>query len=134
MIPVRPRRSSAPGSAVEIAVEKKEPKVLKEMISNRYADDEGNPKKQIAGLIALHHLRNEDIHLFTRIRSVEFPEPDRASVQVFVAMAARPIRDASDLSCLQADLYRFDLLFAFEGGAWRVIRAVWRPTGLGDFL
>ena len=121
-------------SRAETAAEKREPKVLKEMISDQYIDDEGNHKKQIVGLLTFRLLRNDDIHLLTRVRSVELTGKDRASVQVFVAMAAGAIRGPSDLSRLQADLYRFDLLFALERGEWRVIRAAWRTAGLGDFV
>jgi hypothetical protein len=40
----------------------------------------------------------------------------------------------SDLPALRADLYRFDLTFGDERGAWRVTRATWRPAALNDFF
>ncbi|MCK7509587.1 MAG: hypothetical protein MZV70_39795 [Desulfobacterales bacterium] len=47
------------------------------------------------GLLRLHFLRNESVHLYTRVQSVTVPQPDRAQASVLVAMAGVPITSKS---------------------------------------
>ncbi|MFQ5829689.1 MAG: hypothetical protein ACE5JD_11125 [Candidatus Methylomirabilia bacterium] len=119
----------------EVAAEKKDLGALKPLISDHYTDGLGQNKRGILGILAYHFLRNKSIHLLTRVQSVTLPEPDQAEATVFVAMAGRPIPAVEELAGLRADLYRFDFALAQEGeNNWKVIRAVWRPAEIGDFL
>ncbi|MDG4598057.1 MAG: hypothetical protein P9F75_20605 [Candidatus Contendobacter sp.] len=118
----------------QIAAEARDAASLRALIADDYADDQGNNRKAMESLIRLHILRNQSIHLFTRIRDIAFLQPDRATVRVAAAMAGRPVVSASELAGMNADLYRFDLELVRRGGSWRVQRAVWEPAGLDDFL
>jgi hypothetical protein len=118
----------------EAAAEKKEGKVLRELISEKYSDSEGQDKKAVEAILRYYFLRNESIHLFTRVQSIAFPEPSRAQAVVLVAMAGRPIPDAQQLERMHADLHRFDITLVREGKDWKVIRAEWRRAEFSDFL
>lgn len=106
---------------------------LKDLISEAYRDDAGQDKRAILGLLFVQFRRHESIHLLTRIDRLDI-QPGQAGVTVFTAMAGRPIPSAAALPALRADLYRFDLTFIEDGGAWRVASSAWRPAKLNDVL
>jgi hypothetical protein len=118
---------------MEVAAERKELGRLKAVVSEQYADEQGNDRRTIAGLLAYHFLRNQTIHLLTRTTAIEIPEPGRASVTVYVAMAGRPIPDVDALAGLRAQPYRFEVAFEDVEESWQVTRAAWRPAEAGDF-
>lgn len=118
----------------EAAAEKKESAALRQMISEKYADSQGQDKKAVEAILRYYFLRNESIHLLTRIRQISFPKPDIAQVDVMVAMAGQPIADAGQLERLRADLHRFEITLADENKEWKVIRAEWRRAEFADFL
>jgi hypothetical protein len=116
------------------AAEQKRLGTLRDMISERYADDQGLDKRAVENLLRLHFLRNETLHLYARVQSVTLPQPDRAQATVLVAMAGVPIASEAELPALRADLHRFDIDFAREDKVWRVQRAAWRRAELGEFV
>ncbi len=119
----------------EDAVEQQDLGELKPLVSERYADDRGQDKRAVEGLLTYYFFRNQAIHLLTRIASLALSEPERAEVVVFVGMAGRPIAGPEELGGLRADLYRFEFSLAQEDGSnWRVTRASWRPAAASDFL
>jgi hypothetical protein len=136
--------SSEPGSAearirtlvaeMEVAAEAKEIRPLKAVVSEQYGDELGNDRRAIVRLLTYHFLRNQSIHLLTRVAAIELPEAGRASVTVYVAMAGRPIPDVDALAQLRANLYRFDFALEDAGQSWQVTRAAWRPAEARDFL
>lgn len=119
----------------EKAAEEKDLATLKDLLSDAYKDEEGNKKPEIMKILAFHLLRNASIHLLTRIRSIEFPEPKNAKATVFVAMAGGgALTNLDDLMRYSADLYRVDFTAADEGSAaWKVTSAKWRPADMNDF-
>jgi hypothetical protein len=118
----------------ETAAEKREVGALRGLVSEKYADSQGQDKRAIEAVLRFYFLRNESIHLFTHVRSVGFPEKDRALAVVLVAMAAQPVKRAEELERLRANLYRFEFRFAREGDQWRVVSAEWRPAEFIEFL
>jgi hypothetical protein len=141
---VWPACSSEPESAqaqirallaeMEVAAEAKDLRPMKAVVSERYTDEAGNDRQAIVRLLAYHFLRNQSIHLLTRVAAIELPEAERASVTVYVAMAGRPIPGADALTQLRANLYRFDFALEDGGESWQVTRADWRPAEARDFL
>lgn len=117
----------------QTAAEERKVGDLRALIADDYTDAHGYDRKTVENLIRLHVLRNQSIHLFMRIGAIAFPQPDRATVRVAVAMAGRPVASAGELVGVNADLYRFDLNLIRRGGAWRVQRAAWEPARLDDF-
>jgi hypothetical protein len=118
----------------EFAAEHKEIATLRGMVSDNYADAEGHDKRAVEGVLRYYFLRNQSIHLVTRVASVTLPQKDRALAVVYVGMAAQPVADVGELERLRADLFRFELEFAKEGDDWRVLRAQWRRAELTDFV
>lgn len=118
----------------EAAAEKRDGATLRGFVSEKYADAQGQDKRAVEAVLRFYFLRNESIHLFTHVRSIGFPERDRALVTVLVAMAAQPVKRAEELERLRANLYRFEITFAKEADQWRVVNAEWRPAELVEFL
>lgn len=118
----------------EAAAEKKESAVLRQMVSDKYSDSQGQDKKAIEAILRYYFLRNESIHLLTRVQAITFPAPARAQAVVLVAMAGQPIAGTQELERLRADLHRFEITLVNENREWKVIRAEWRRAEPGDFL
>jgi hypothetical protein len=118
----------------ERAAEERDVGALKGLVAETYADDRGNDRQAVMGLLTYYFLRNKTIHLLTRVRFIE-AEPERARAGVFVAMAGRPIEGVEGLARIRADLYRFDfVLERDDAGDWKVERAEWDQAGIDDFL
>ena len=118
----------------ESAAEKKDSGVLRQMISEKYSDSQGQDKRAVEAILRYYFLRNESIHLLMRIQSIAFPQPAQAQAVVLVAMAGQPISGARELDRLRADLHRFEITLASENKEWKVIRAEWRRAESGDFF
>lgn len=116
------------------AAEQKSLGTIRDMLSERYRDDQGQDKRAVENLLRLQFLRNESLHLFARVPSVTVTAPDRAQAIVLVAMAGVPIASVQDLATLRADLHRFEIDFSLENKQWRVQRAVWRRAEAGEFF
>ena len=71
------------------AAEARDVRDLRAMIADDYADERGLDRKAVENLLRLHVLRQQSIHLFVRVRGIEFPEPDRALASIAVAMVCR---------------------------------------------
>jgi hypothetical protein len=120
--------------AGEEAAEARDIGALKELISEEYADGRGRSRRDIVAIAARYLLSNRDIHILTRIGELVFSGPDRVDLVLFVAMTGRNVSDLDTLLNMRADLYRFDLRLAREGGHWRLAGADWREAGPEDFF
>jgi hypothetical protein len=121
--------------SAETAAEAKDLSSLGKMISESYVDERGNDMQAVLGMVRYHFLRNDAVHLLTRIGPVTFPSGSTAKVTVFAAMAAEPIPSPTELAVIRADLYRFDLTLEGGGGdPWRLVRAAWRRARPSDFI
>jgi hypothetical protein len=118
----------------EKAAEEKDIGTLKEIIHDGYTDKDGNKKPELVKLLAYHLLRHQSVHLLTRIRTIEFPQPKRSEATVFVGMAAGSLGSIDDLLKMRADLYRVEVSLLEESPRhWKVASASWRPAELADF-
>ena len=99
---------------------------LGELLHNDYLDQRGNNSKQLGKLLRVYFFRHKNIHLFTRIDSIEVLADNQASVSMHVAMAGTVITDANALAGLKARVYRFDLQLVkqdeWRNGCHRVCR------------
>jgi hypothetical protein len=121
-------------TALEQAAEEKDLGTLKGAILDSYNDNEGYDKKSVTQLIRLNFLRQQSIHLLTRIKSIELTDVTNANAVVYVAMAGRPLEDTGALVNLSADLFRFQVELVEQGGEWKVARAQWRRATPDEFL
>ena len=118
----------------ETAAEKKQTGELRQMISDKYSDSQGQDKRAIEAILRYYFLGHESIHLLTRIQSIAFAQPAQAQAVVLVAMAGQPISGPRELERLRADLHRFEITLINENKEWKVIRAEWRRAEPGDFF
>lgn len=118
----------------ELAAEAKDLSALKKMVSEHYADDQGNDRQAVLSMVRYQFLRNEAIHLLVKAGEVTLPSPSTAEVTVFAAMAGEPVPSEADLSALRADIYRFELVFQVQDDKWLLVRAAWGPARPGDLL
>jgi len=117
------------------AAERKAIDELHPLVSDEYNDAQGHDKKFIKRLLFAYLMRNQSIHLFTRIKTIAMNGPDRAEAEVVVAMTGQPVEDAATFDWLRGDLYHFVLDFIHRGGGdWEVIQAKWRRANVGEFL
>ena len=118
-------------SAVQ-AAENRSVDDLGELMHTGFIDQKGNNRKQLAKLLRVYFFRHKNIHLFTRIDSIEMLSNNQASVNLHVAMAGTVISDVSALSSLSARIYRFELQL-IKRDDWLLRHASWEPSSLSAF-
>lgn len=119
---------------IERAVEARDLGDVKEHISEGFHDDAGRDKRELTRYLAGILLRNQNIHLATRVRELEVGPEGEGHVKMIAALASGPIASASDLAQLRADVYRFEFSFVDEVGEWRLGHARWRPASAADLF
>ena len=106
---------------------------LLELVDENYRDRKGQNKKQIAGLLRAYFFTHKDIHLFTRIKNIDWLGEEQAKVTLYVAMAGSVISNVEALESLRARVYRFELgLVRHEDDSWLLQSADWAPANLFD--
>ena len=132
--PTAEERIRATFGEIERASRAGEVSVLKDFISQSYADPRGRTKRDLHSLITYQYFRHKKVYRLTRLAQLDVTPPHSAHVTVLGAMASSPIPDVGALRTVHADVYRFDLQLTDEDGAWRVTSGDWRPANLDDFL
>ena len=107
---------------------------IKDLISEQYNDERGRKRGDIVAVAMRYFLANKNIHLFTRIKELNFLSENKALLQLYVAMGAQDVKGPDSLMNVQADLYRFDLELVKEGGDWQIMRAEWHSAMREDFF
>lgn len=120
--------------AGEKAAEARDIGALKELVSERYGDDHQRTRRDIIAIAARYFLTNKNIHVFSRIDNLLFPEADKAELVLYVAMTGRNVSDLDALLNMQADLYRFDMKLVRENKEWQLVSAEWRSAEADDFF
>ena len=105
---------------------------LWDLMHENYLDQKGYGKKQLGSLLRAYFLRHKNIHLLTKIDTIELLADNEASVRMHVAMAGSVISDVDAISALRARIYRFELQLVKQDG-WLLRHAVWAPASIGDF-
>lgn len=107
---------------------------LMALVSDRYSDSSGRGRDELNALLRLHFIRNRNVHLLTRIHSMELSGPSFARLELLVAMAARPFsEDEQSLLTIRTDVVRLHLELRRED-AWQVVSASWRRATPAEFL
>ncbi len=105
---------------------------LANLMHENYLDQKGYSKKQLGSLLRAYFLRHKNIHLLTKIDTIEILADNQAAVRMHVAMAGSVISDVDALSALRARIYRFELQLVKQDD-WLLRHAVWAPASVGDF-
>lgn len=120
-------------AGLEAAAQARDAIALKEHVSESYSDAYGHDRRTLAAMAAMELRGHQSVHLLTRVRAIEIAPSGEANVVAVIAMAGTPIAGPEALASLRADLYRFDLAFREEDGAYRLTRAEWRPATIAEF-
>ena len=120
--------------AGEAAAEARRLMALKEMISAGYRDEAGRNRRAVVRVLMGYFHRHGSIYLLMRVEDISFPEPGRAQVLLYAAMAAEPIAGAESLTDMRADLHRFELDLVDEEGEWKLLSAAWRRAAPQDLI
>lgn len=119
----------------EQALEARDLGDAKAFISETYRDDAGHDKRELVRYLAGLLLRNQQVHVATRIRELDVEEEEgRGRVVLVAGLASGPVSSLADLKRLRADVYRFEFDFLDEDGEWRLVTAAWKPASADDLL
>lgn len=121
-------------AALAEAVEARDASRFKDRVAEDYSDAGGRDRRELGQLLAFYGMRNQSIHVVTRVKDVTFRAPDHAQVVVVAATAGRPIQSAADLAGIRADVYHLDLDLRERDGEWLLTFAQWRPTPATDLF
>ena len=132
-LPPPEERIRALVSEAREAAEARDLSALRNLIADDYRDAQGREKGDLVNILRVLFLRDQSVHLLTRVGEIGFPEPGLATVTVYVAMAGRPFPE-QDIGLLRADLHRFDFtLRETRSGDWQAVDIVWRRPDRADW-
>lgn len=114
--------------SAETAAEERSINDFKDLISEQFTGKNQYNKQTIGRMAAGYFFQNKNIHILTNIKSIYFPHPNQAEVQVVAAMAGQAITDVNLLINLRAKVYQFDLLLFKEDDQWLLRNARWSPA------
>ncbi len=117
----------------ELAAENREISSLAELIDNSYIDQKKLDKPQLLNLLRAYFFRHKNIHLITRIESVDIQPDNRAFVVLYAAMTASAVHSASELGALRARVYRFEMQL-IKNNQWRLQQASWKIANIRDMI
>ncbi|VAW44527.1 hypothetical protein MNBD_GAMMA03-1114 [hydrothermal vent metagenome] len=105
-----------------------------EYISANYQDTQGRNLLDIKRAIQMQLMRHKTLYVFSTIKDISWSDAENATVQITVAMAGKPIKSASILPSIRADMIKFSVDFILEDGIYKVKSAVWEWAKPTDFL
>jgi len=113
--------------AMEAAAEKRSMTDFMRYISDDYSDDQGNDKKTLRQLVQYLFLRNQNINIFSLIRSIEI-NGESATVELSAAMASRDVDLSQESNRLKADTQRFAVILGpnKNNTVWLIKSANWK--------
>ncbi|MGH1429424.1 MAG: hypothetical protein ACRBEE_15920 [Arenicella sp.] len=114
-------------SAMEEAAQERSTSDFMKYISDDYSDLHGNNKDDLKRLVQVLFLRNQKIHIFTAVRSLEL-NYGFAKVEVSAAMTSREVDLSQEKNRLKADTQRFSLTLIPKKNSdiWLVKSAEWQ--------
>ncbi len=113
------------------AAEERQVGELSDRLHPGYQDSRGNRAQQITQLLRAYFFRHRNIHLFTRIGSIELVDANTAIVKMHVAMAGSVIADVDALAALRAQIYAFEL-HLHKNETWLLQSARWNRASVTD--
>ena len=119
--------------SARLAAENRSPKDVALLVDGLYSDDKAHDKKKLIGLVSAYFYMHKNIHLFTKIDEIIFPEENKAFATMYVAMAGSVISDASVLTSLRAKIYKFELQL-IKKEEWLINKAKWERSSFKDMM
>jgi len=119
---------------LEIRFEERKLGQIVEYVSVSYQDEQGRDLKDIKQVIQLQLMRHKSLYVFSSINEINWIDDSNADVQITTAMAGKPIKSASILTSIRADMVKFDVRFVLEGEIYKVQSVIWSWAEPSDFL
>lgn len=117
----------------QLAIENRQHGDLSDMVSDSYKDQQGLNRKQLLGMLRGYFFRHKNIHLLSKIDSIQLQSSNRAFVILYVAMAGKAINDIDTLSSLRAKVIRIELQLEKEDD-WKLRQASWKEGKISDLI
>jgi hypothetical protein len=96
-------------SLLEEAVERRSVSDFMQHVAEDYQDHQGHSKKDIRRLIQLQYVRNQNIHILSKINELNIQD-DLATVELSAAMASSAAALGGDITRLKADTHQFSIV------------------------
>jgi len=132
-VPPEQRLRATIATGIE-AAEQKDHGELAGLVSEEYTDPQGRDRRALLNRVRGYLSQMGPIHIFSVEKSLRITSPGRAEVTLLVAVASVPMENLADLRQSTADLGRVELIFAEEGGGWKLLEVRWSQADLTDFL
>lgn len=105
---------------IEQGIEERSLSQVMEHISDDYHDHKSRSKKDIKRYVQLQILRNQNITILSRVKSLDV-QNDIASVELSAAAAARG--SELNIASVRADTHKASVVLKNDSGDWKVISA-----------
>jgi len=117
----------------KLATEKRSHSDLANLIDESYKDHRGWNRLDIKKIARAYFFTHKNIHLLTKIDSIDFQNENSAFVVLHVAMAGNVITDLNSLTSLRARIYKFELQL-IKNDVWLLQQAKWQTANIKDML
>ena len=117
----------------EAALEAKDVKTVKEMVSESYADPRGRDKQALKGVLAGHLLGHRVVYLLTRVTALQIEGERNARATIAVGMSGVPVESPEALVTVTGRIYEVELELVREDGDWLLVSAHEKPAGIEVF-
>ena len=111
-------------TSIEQGIEEGSLSQVVDHIDDYYIDHNGWTKKDITRYLQLQILRNQNITLLSRIKSIEISQ-NTASVELAVASAARGTNLTLEENRLKADIHNISIVLNNSSGSWNIVSSSW---------
>ena len=109
---------------IEQGIEDRSLSAVMDNIDDNYNDHQGRTKKDLKRYLQLQILRNQNITIFSKIRSLEVNQ-QLASIELSAASAARGVDLNIETNRLKADSHRASIVLTETNDGWKVTSSSW---------
>lgn len=123
-------------SIVELERRFEERKLSKivEFVSVNYQDNSGRKLKDIKRAIQMQIMRHTTLYVFSTIQDIQWHNDENATVKITAAMGGKPMKSASILTSVRADMINFTVEFVLEDKVYKIKSAIWTRAEPSDFF
>jgi hypothetical protein len=111
-----------------------ERRVLSKVMSHvhpNYLDQDGRDFQQLRIMLAGYFLRNQSIHIISRVKQIEIDADGKAQAVIYAGVAGGSQRPSDSLETWRSDLLQLQLTFVEdEGEGWLLSQASWERVRL----
>ena len=122
-------------SQLEVLVENKKLRSIKELLHPDYRDPDGRRKADLVAFLQLQFLRRSTIGVLSRIQSLEInTQGSHAEVILLAAAGSRITAGMETLRGISANVFRIEVALVDEDQKWLIQSADWRRARKSDLM